>query len=69
MYSPLYNKTGAIGGWWIFEPWKTGQSVNGSLRWKRDTNEGPPEGYEGDPVKYKDGFNGLVTGQGAMVAP
>jgi hypothetical protein len=62
MYSPLYNRTGAIGGWWIFEPWKTGQSVKGSLRWKRDANEGAP-------VEYKDGFNGLVTGQGAMVAP
>jgi hypothetical protein len=69
MYSPLYNNTGAIGGWWIFEPWKNGQSVKGSLRWKRDANEGAPEGYEGDSEAYKDGFNGLVTGQGAMVAP
>ena len=62
MYSPLYNKTGAIGGWWIFEPWKTGQSVKGSLRWKRDANEDAP-------VEYRAGFNGLVTGQGAMLAP
>jgi hypothetical protein len=61
MYSPLYNKTGAIGGWWVFEPWKTGQSVKGSLRWSRAANE--------NALEYKDGFHGLVTGQGAMVSP
>jgi len=60
LYSPLYNKTGAIGGWWIFEPWKTSQKVKGSLRWIKAA---------GDSSAYADGFNGLVTGEGAMSAP
>ncbi len=56
LYSPLYNKTGAIGGWWIFEPWKTSQKVKGSLRWIKSADAS------------QDGFNGLVTGEGAMNA-
>jgi hypothetical protein len=61
MYSPLYNRTGAIGGWWVFEPWRTGQSVKGSLRWSRDADD--------EAGVHKDGFHGLVTGQGLMVSP
>jgi len=61
LYAPLYDKKGAIGGWWQFEPWKTSQRVKSSLRWIKAANE--------NADSYKEGFNGLVTGEGAMVAP
>ena len=60
LYAPLYSRTGAIGGWWIFEPWKTSQKVKGSLRWIKAANA--------NASAYKEGFNGLVTGEGAMSA-
>jgi hypothetical protein len=61
MYSSLYLKKGAIGGWWLFEPWKTSQRVKGSLRWIKAADENAAE--------YKEGFNGLVTGEGGLLAP
>lgn len=61
LYAPLYARKGAIGGWWVFEPWKTSQRVKGSLRWIKAADDAASE--------YKDGFNGLVTGEGAMLSP
>jgi len=58
MYIPLYKGWGAIGGWWIFEPWKTGERVKGSLRWTKAAGD--------KQSAFPDGFNGLVSGEGAM---